>query len=650
MNRRNSISPQKQIEQSKKATTQTKITNAKAMNQRPPQTTFNRRTTTPTVTPRPATTAGVKRPATSTIADSRQLKRPRTIQTEAEKRKEMMAKAKEKLKELEDSLQAKIQELEKEMQEGKKKYQKDLEDKENEIEDQSNRFKREVQRKQQEVDDLKMEHERQIELEQRSFKRRLDDLKRINTELSDKIQYLERDLSKEKNEKEIALNNVSELQKEHLRSTSDMKRTIDSQNITIEHTSLVSEERRKKIESLEAQFKEALESIEKLKELRIMDEQQRRQLHNQIQELKGNIRVFCRVRPLLPNEMQDDSSMDHISFTDEVDQREIIISKDPTLSAMGKEQQGKSLNFSFDKTFSPEVTQEEVFEEISQLVTSAIDGYKVCIFAYGQTGAGKTFTMEGSSSNFEQRGMIPRSVEKIFSTTEYMKKQGWQYQVRASFLEIYNETLRDLLDSDSKKKLEIKHKDGNTTVTDLTYVDVDGPKKVYDLLKQSIKNRTVASTDCNERSSRSHSVFQLEIIGKDSSSEQETHGMLNLIDLAGSERLAQSHSTGARLEETKHINSSLSTLAKVIQHLEQKSKSEKKGSKNVHVPFRDSKLTYLLQNALGGDAKTLMFCNINPSKEALGESICSLRFASKVNNTHIGTAKKNMNTQLDKTS
>jgi kinesin family protein C1 len=399
------------------------------------------------------------------------------------------------------------------------------------------------------------------------------------------------------------------------------------------------------------------DTIKSLESKRNMDEESRRKLHNMIQELKGNIRVYCRVRPLGSNpadnvkEESDEPEFKAINYLEnDPENRSIEVFAAPTVNATstGTNESKKHL-FQYDRVFRPDAKQKDIFVEISQLVQSALDGYKVCIFAYGQTGSGKTYTMEGPPKNRiksmsleeeeESRGMIPRSVEQIFETMRVMKEQGWKYTLEASFLEIYNESVRDLLSKNISTnpdveaiKHEIKHDNsGNTSVTNLTTVVVDRPERVHDLLAIASKNRAAAATTCNERSSRSHAVFTLRITGVNEGIDQTTSGVLNLVDLAGSERLSQSKATGVRLDETKNINTSLSCLGTVIAALASKSK---------HIPYRNSKLTYLLQNCLGGDAKTLMFVNISPKSANVNETICSLRFASKVNSCEIGTASR----------
>ncbi|KAK2380987.1 kinesin protein KIN-14N [Trifolium repens] len=370
----------------------------------------------------------------------------------------------------------------------------------------------------------------------------------------------------------------------------------------------------------------------------IEGESLRKKLHNTILELKGNIRVFCRVRPLLSDESRSTEGK--------------IFSYPTTTEASGRgidlSQNGQKHSFTFDKVFIQDVSQEEIFVEVSQLVQSALDGYKVCIFAYGQTGSGKTYTMMGKPGHPDEKGLIPRSLEQIFQTKQSQQPQGWKYEMQVSMLEIYNETIRDLLSTNRSshdatrlengtpgKQYTIKHDaNGNTQVSDLTVVYVHSAKEVAFLLNQAAHSRSVGKTQMNEQSSRSHFVFTLRIYGVNESTDQQVQGVLNLIDLAGSERLSKSGSTGDRLKETQAINKSLSSLSDVIFAL---------AKKEDHVPFRNSKLTYLLQPCLGGDSKTLMFVNISPDPSSVGESLCSLRFASRVNACEIGTPRRQTN-------
>ncbi|KAL0306427.1 UNVERIFIED_CONTAM: Kinesin-like protein KIN-14C [Sesamum radiatum] len=365
-------------------------------------------------------------------------------------------------------------------------------------------------------------------------------------------------------------------------------------------------------------------------------EQLRKKLHNTILELKGNIRVFCRVRPILSDDgVGTDTKVVSFPTSAEAQGRGIDLT-----------QNGQKLSFTFDKVFMPDASQEDVFVEISQLVQSALDGYKVCIFAYGQTGSGKTYTMMGKPAPPDQKGLIPRSLEQVFETRQILQAQGWKYEMQVSMLEIYNETIRDLLApnrsgfdasraENAGKQYSIKHDaNGNTYVSDLTIVDVHSSKEVSYLLDRAAQSRSVGKTQMNEQSSRSHFVFTLRITGFNESTDQQVQGVLNLIDLAGSERLSKSGSTGDRLKETQAINKSLSSLSDVIFAL---------AKKEEHVPYRNSKLTYLLQPCLGGDSKTLMFVNVSPDPSSVGESLCSLRFAARVNACEIGVPRRQTN-------
>lgn len=391
------------------------------------------------------------------------------------------------------------------------------------------------------------------------------------------------------------------------------------------------EEQRKLIHELQSRLAES--------EVKIIEgENLRKKLHNTVLELKGNIRVFCRVRPLLPE--------------DGVNTEPKVFSYPTALEVLGRGidliQNVQKHSFTFDKVFMPDASQEEVFVEISQLVQSALDGYKVCIFAYGQTGSGKTYTMMGRPGSPDQKGLIPRSLEQIFKTKQSLQQQGWKYDMQVSMLEIYNETIRDLLPANRScsdmsrtengvagKQYTIKHDaNGNTVVSDLTIVDVRSSREVSYLLDQAAQSRSVGKTQMNEQSSRSHFVFTMRISGYNESTDQQVQGVLNLIDLAGSERLSRSGATGDRLKETQAINKSLSSLSDVIFAL---------AKKEDHVPFRNSKLTYLLQPCLGGDSKTLMVVNVSPDPSSVGESLCSLRFAARVNACEIGIPRRQTN-------
>ncbi|XP_054833089.1 kinesin-like protein KIFC1 isoform X2 [Eublepharis macularius] len=364
-------------------------------------------------------------------------------------------------------------------------------------------------------------------------------------------------------------------------------------------------------------------------------EMQRRCLHNMVQELKGNIRVFCRVRPLLPCEKQAQKGTGHLRFPPDDNQTLVLCKAEE--SHVGRERKDDiTYEFNFDRVFPPLSSQEDVFEEIALLVQSALDGYHVCIFAYGQTGSGKTYTMEGPEDLAPgTAGMIPRAVQQIFQASRQMEAKGWKYQFTANFLEIYNESLRDLLVLRPERscELEIKRVNPNTEelhVPNLCYIPVASEGEVLKLLQTAKANRSVARTTLNEHSSRSHSLFQLHIEGQNANQDVRTSSVLSLVDLAGSERLDKSLSKGDRLKETQAINSSLSNLGLVIMAL---------SNKETHVPYRNSKLTYLLQNSLGGSSKMLMFVNISPLEENFAESLNSLRFARKVNECVIGTAQ-----------
>ncbi|KAL1326560.1 kinesin-like protein KIN-14J isoform X1 [Arachis ipaensis] len=349
-----------------------------------------------------------------------------------------------------------------------------------------------------------------------------------------------------------------------------------------------------------------------------------RKLYNEVQDLKGNIRVYCRIRPFLPGQNQNHST---IEFAGE--DGELIVSN-PL-------KQGKDSRklFKFNKVFGQAASQEEVFRDTQPLIRSVLDGYNVCIFAYGQTGAGKTYTMSGPSlSSKSDWGVNYRALHDLFHIS-HSRRNSIMYEIGVQMVEIYNEQVRDLLSTNGpQKRLGI----WNTTqpnglaVPDASMHSVNSMTDVLELMNIGMTNRATSATALNERSSRSHSVLSIHVRGTDLKTNTLLRGCLHLVDLAGSERVDRSEATGDRLKEAQHINKSLSALGDVIFALAQKSS---------HVPYRNSKLTQLLQSSLGGQAKTLMFVQLNPDVASYSETISTLKFAERVSGVELGAARSN---------
>ncbi|XP_075524096.1 kinesin-like protein KIN-14I [Primulina tabacum] len=350
--------------------------------------------------------------------------------------------------------------------------------------------------------------------------------------------------------------------------------------------------------------------------------EENRKLYNQVQDLKGSIRVYCRVRPFLPGQFNS------LSSVEQIEEGSITVN---TLAKNGK---GRK-SFHFNKVFGPSATQEEVFSDTQQLIRSVLDGYNVCIFAYGQTGSGKTYTMSGPKDLTEHsQGVNYRALNDLFLLAE-QRKDTFCYDVSVQMIEIYNEQVRDLLTESLSKRLEIRNNSQTgLSVPDASLVRVSSKFDVIDLMTIGQRNRAVGATALNDRSSRSHSCLTVHVQGKDLTSGTILRGCMHLVDLAGSERVDKSEVTGDRLKEAQHINKSLSALGDVISSLAQK---------NVHVPYRNSKLTQLLQDSLGGQAKTLMFVHVSPEPDAVGETVSTLKFAERVATVELGAARVNKN-------
>ncbi|KZC12367.1 PREDICTED: kinesin-like protein KIF3B [Dufourea novaeangliae] len=281
--------------------------------------------------------------------------------------------------------------------------------------------------------------------------------------------------------------------------------------------------------------------------------------------------------------------------------------------------------FTFDAVYDWNSSQQDLYEEtVRPLVSSVLDGFNGTIFAYGQTGTGKTYTMEGLKNDYNRRGVIPRSFEHIFN--HIGRSENMQYLVRASYLEIYQEEIRDLLQSDQSLRFELKEKpDTGVFVKDLSTSVCKSATEIQQLMNMGNQNRTIGATNMNEHSSRSHAIFLITIeMGSIDDTGGIRVGRLNLVDLAGSERQSKTGASGERLKEASKINLSLSALGNVISALVD--------GKTTHVPYRDSKLTRLLQDSLGGNSKTIMVANIGPASYNYDETLTTLRYANRAKN------------------
>ncbi|GLD96926.1 hypothetical protein PINS_up005609 [Pythium insidiosum] len=334
-----------------------------------------------------------------------------------------------------------------------------------------------------------------------------------------------------------------------------------------------------------------------------------------------SVRVCVRIRPLSTKEKQD--GRQQIVFAHKATAEIELVNPE----ADGAEPPKK---FTFDAAISPDATQMDVYNKAAtDIVESVVNGFNGTIFAYGQTGAGKSHTMEGYSEPPEEKGIIPNSFKHIFDRIA-AESNTKQFMVYASYLEIYNEEIRDLLASDPKNRLELKENlETGVYVKDLISRQVTGEAEIDAVMQQGKKNRSVGATLMNQTSSRSHSMFTITVeacsnaVGVDGK-QHICVGKLNLVDLAGSERQAKTGATGDRMKEATKINLSLSALGNVISALVD--------GKSQHIPYRDSKLTRLLQDSLGGNAKTVMIANCGPADYNYNETLSTLRYANRAKN------------------
>ncbi|XP_071720524.1 kinesin-like protein KIN-14L [Rutidosis leptorrhynchoides] len=375
----------------------------------------------------------------------------------------------------------------------------------------------------------------------------------------------------------------------------------------------------KRIESQIMELSEAAQGYHK-----VLNEN--RTLYNMVQDLKGNIRVYSRIRPAFRTDTKN--VIDYVG-------------EDGSLVVMDPEKphkDGKKL-FQFNRVFGPTATQEEVFADTQPLIRSVMDGYNVCIFAYGQTGSGKTHTMCGpTGASRKDLGINYLALNDLFDLSN-TRKDDVKYELYVQMVEIYNEQVRDLLTVDfaSTNRLEIRScaAENGLSLPDATMLPVMSTTDVVNLMKSGQVNRAVSATALNNQSSRSHSILTVHVHGKYVNGGT-IRSCLHLVDLAGSERVDKSEVTGDGLKEAQYINKSLSCLGDVITALSQKSS---------YIPYRNSKLTLLLQNSLGGNAKTLMFAHVSPESDSFGETVSTLKFAQRASTVELGGARLNKESQ-----
>jgi kinesin family protein 3/17 len=353
--------------------------------------------------------------------------------------------------------------------------------------------------------------------------------------------------------------------------------------------------------------------------------------------ISENFKVAVRVRPPVEREIDSDCGffsvvrvqdmqsitiLEYMGVADNDYEREESLKENPSLANYH--------SFTFDHVYDQDSSQDLVYENSGRsAVLSVLEGYNATLLAYGQTGTGKTFTMEGFRFDLSDplRGMIPRAVEEIFLHIESADSSNSKFLVRVSYVQIYNEVISDLLKSD-RVSLQIREeKKKGVFVEGLSEWAVRSPEEIFVLMERGHNLRATASTKMNDLSSRSHAVFivVVEMMNCQENNNEVRVGKLNIVDLAGSERVRVTGATGKRLEESKKINQSLSALGNVISALtDSKTRS--------HIPYRDSKLTRLLEDSLGGNCKTTMVATISPAFDAFSESLSTLKFANRAKN------------------
>jgi hypothetical protein len=337
-------------------------------------------------------------------------------------------------------------------------------------------------------------------------------------------------------------------------------------------------------------------------------------------ETSENIKVCLRIRPM---NLQEQGRND-LNCIEPVSSNQLIFTN-----------KNMRRSYTYNLVFGPDTTQEDIFYNcsVNKLIDSALEGYSVTIFAYGQTGSGKTYTIMGRDdsinekilSNDKYSGIMPKSINYIWNTVGSKQEK---YYIKVSFLEIYNEQINDLLNiGNTNLQIRWDQRQG-FFVEGLLVIECKKPEDIVEVILQGTKNRKKGSHELNKDSSRSHTILTVYVISEFTNQGQnfKKYGKISFVDLAGSERLKETHSSGGMIKETGNINKSLFVLGKVISSL-----TDKKNN-NQHIPYRDSKLTMLLMDSIGGSSKTLMIACVSPSATYSDETMSTLNYASRTMN------------------
>ncbi|KAK6488992.1 kinesin-like protein KIF25 [Huso huso] len=451
------------------------------------------------------------------------------------------------------------------------------------------------------------------------------------------------------------------------------------------------------VNKLQAQVLDLERSLQEEKNKYKDERQKRKILHNTLVEFRGNIRVHCRVRPFLSIDVGNNDT-DLLSRSATASEKVVHAVNDDTILVKCSRSGYPTVNkmFEFERVYSPDDSQQTVFEEVRPLLTSLLDGYNVCIMAYGQTGSGKTHTMIGphsengfSTGELPEEGVIPKATRELFSLIS--KKSPGSHSVEVSVVEVYNNEIFDLLAKDGDGSMLIMKRDvittstGNSDVPSLTHESVENAAEIMHVFNHGLQLRAKHPTLVHADSSRSHLVvtitvttqcasaeglaFSLQSVRQESLSHRSRRQppklrvtdeqtmirsrspsprpsltelpvlhkpvktKLQLVDLAGSECVGMSGVTGVALRETSFINRSLSALSDVLGAL---------AEQRPHIPYRNSKLTHLLQDSIGGDAKLLVMLCVSPTQRYMTESLQSLGFGTRARQVQRGQPRKKL--------